>query len=501
MAGALLDAERKPDWRSIAANGLGSAIGSALGDAIVDSVRQADLARQQPQVFAGKPDSSIVSLFASRTEGVPRLADEFASSGSSPEMPDEASENARQAQKNWDRATTAYYGKKDYEAYVASLKAQAQQHANAERQRARQVEAEARKASREWMQTQLDHYGGMAPSEGSLLSAGNSTPTLINGSPTSAPRDEPSVLVRLLGGSAATELRRDLSPSQRAQIGGIQRLGTSLTAGGVFAGAVLPVAAAGAVAGVTPVVLAGVGGLAAAGRGVYALGTELAVNARLSGSLLTGASATYLGNAQSINSLLSNGTTLVLENTSGAMSPTNWVGSFEQRVANSALMESEIGALQRIGANNKTGSYWGDLRQAYQRAGGQVDFSHIEADIDFSRSASKQVMGGHFSSSPKLKIVHGTEEIGQNGSMRAQVELLASDGSFYPKTNGQGYSTMTPQTWSLAQAKGEMSLAWLNRSQVSGKVYQGSSSGVEFKFFEPNYTSVNLWRGYPEYTP
>lgn len=60
---------------------------------------------------------------------------------------------------------------------------------------------------------------------------------------------------------------------------------------------------------------------------------------------------------------------------------------------------------------------------------------------------------------------------------------------------------MTPLTWSLAQAKGEMSRAWLNRSLISGTTYQGESGGISFKFFEPNYKNVNLWRGYPEYTP
>lgn len=48
------------------------------------------------------------------------------------------------------------------------------------------------------------------------------------------------------------------------------------------------------------------------------------------------------------------------------------------------------------------------LEKAYQQARGQVDFAHIEADIDFSRVASKQVMGGHFSTSPRLNIVQGT---------------------------------------------------------------------------------------------
>ncbi|MCG5266616.1 hypothetical protein MCL27_16455, partial [Acinetobacter pittii] len=169
--------------------------------------------------------------------------------------------------------------------------------------------------------------------------------------------------------------------------------------------------------------------------------------------------------------------------------------------ANSVLINSEIAALQRIATNNKSDLYWGSLRRAYQDARGQIDFAHIEADIDFSRIASKQVMGGHFSTSPRLKIIEGTEQIGQNGSIRAKVELLTIDGNFYTKTNNGGYSSMTPLTWSLAQAKGEMSLAWLNRSLVSGKTYEGKSGGLSFKFFEPNYRNVNLWRGYPEYTP
>lgn len=66
----------------------------------------------------------------------------------------------------------------------------------------------------------------------------------------------------------------------------------------------------------------------------------------------------------------------------------------------STLVNSEIAALQRIGSNNQIVPYWGDLRQAYQKARGEVDFAHIEADIDFSRVANKQVMGGIFQLRP-----------------------------------------------------------------------------------------------------
>jgi hypothetical protein len=63
-------------------------------------------------------------------------------------------------------------------------------------------------------------------------------------------------------------------------------------------------------------------------------------------------------------------------------------------------------------------------------------------------------------------------------------------------------STLKPETWSFARAKGEMSLAFANRTSAnplnpSSSVYLGTSSGVNFKFFEPNGTSVQLWRGYP----
>ncbi|MDP9933668.1 hypothetical protein, partial [Variovorax paradoxus] len=168
--------------------------------------------------------------------------------------------------------------------------------------------------------------------------------------------------------------------------------------------------------------------------------------------------------------------------------------------ATSSLVDAEAIALRRIATNNAAGSPAAELRQAYQQARGQIDFAHIEADIDFTRTPAKQVIGGHFSNSPITKIVTGTESVGTNGSMYAQVELQASNGNWYPKTNNGGFSSLTPDTWSLARAKGEMSKAWLNRAAISNTTHVGSSSGINFKFFAPN-NNIPLWRGYPEFTP
>jgi hypothetical protein len=160
-------------------------------------------------------------------------------------------------------------------------------------------------------------------------------------------------------------------------------------------------------------------------------------------------------------------------------------------------LDQEIAAIRGMSSPRPASS----LRQAYQQARGQVDFAHIEADIDFTRPASKQVMGGHFSTSPNTQIVPGTESVGTNGSIFAKVELKAADGNWYSKTNNSGFSSLTPDAWSLARAKGEMSQAWLNRAAVPSKSYYvGTSSGVSFRFFPPAKTAP-LWRGYPEYTP
>lgn len=124
------------------------------------------------------------------------------------------------------------------------------------------------------------------------------------------------------------------------------------------------------------------------------------------------------------------------------------------------MVDAEASALQRIAANNRAGSPWADLRAAYQQARGQVDFAHIEADVKLNPNGTYSAKGGHFSTSPMVNIVPGTETVGANGSMRAQINLLGPDGNFYLKSNNGGYSSLTPDDWSLARAKGEMSQAF-----------------------------------------
>jgi hypothetical protein len=166
-----------------------------------------------------------------------------------------------------------------------------------------------------------------------------------------------------------------------------------------------------------------------------------------------------------------------------------------------ALVESEASALQRIAANNRAGSPWADLRQAYQQAKGQVDFAHIESDVVLNSSGGLQkAQGGHFSTSPLVDIIPGTESVGANGSIWAKVNLRGPDGNWYLKTNNKGFASLTPDSWSLAQAKGEMSQAFLGRTQLPNGSWMGTSSGVNFRFYAPT-KNVPLWRGFPEYTP
>ncbi|QBE65515.1 DUF6861 domain-containing protein [Pseudoduganella lutea] len=169
--------------------------------------------------------------------------------------------------------------------------------------------------------------------------------------------------------------------------------------------------------------------------------------------------------------------------------------------ANTALVDSEVSALQRMAANNRAGSPAADLRSAYQQAKGQVDFAHIEADVRLnSAGVLQKAQGGHFSTSPLVDIIPGTESVGANGSMWAKINLKGPDGNWYQKTNNNGFSSLTPDTWSLAQAKGEMSQAFLGRTQLPNGNWMGSSSGVDFRFYPPT-KNVPLWRGFPEYTP
>jgi hypothetical protein len=169
----------------------------------------------------------------------------------------------------------------------------------------------------------------------------------------------------------------------------------------------------------------------------------------------------------------------------------------------SVLVQAETSALQRIAANNRAPTPWADLRRAYQQARGQVDFAHIEADVKLNSAGHlAYAKGGHFSTSPDVRVVPGTVQVGANGVIRASVKLRGADGNYYLKTNAPaGRSSLTPDAWSLARAKGEMSSAFLDRIPGADGFDYGVSSGVRFKFIPPNKTTVLLWRGYPLYQP
>jgi hypothetical protein len=156
-------------------------------------------------------------------------------------------------------------------------------------------------------------------------------------------------------------------------------------------------------------------------------------------------------------------------------------------------LEQEIAAVRGMSSPLPMSS----LRQAYQEARGQIDFAHIEADVAFKSSGQIKAQGGHFSTSPQLQRIPGTETVASNGVIYGQVKLLGLDGNFYLKSNNGGFSSMTPDNWSLARAKGEMSQAWLSRSlDTVDQSWSGRSSGVDFMFYAPT-KKVPVWRGYP----
>jgi YD repeat-containing protein len=171
--------------------------------------------------------------------------------------------------------------------------------------------------------------------------------------------------------------------------------------------------------------------------------------------------------------------------------------SNESFVAKNARVSSEVSALERIAINNQVGTSNTSLSQAYQQAKGQLDFGHIEADVTFTATGKVKAQGGHFSASPNVQIVAGTESTYVNGVINAQVKVADSNGAFYMKNNSKnGMSTLTPNTWTVARAKGEMSVAFLNRSLGPDGRWYGVSSGVDFLFNGPQ-GSVKLWRGFP----
>ena len=46
-----------------------------------------------------------------------------------------------------------------------------------------------------------------------------------------------------------------------------------------------------------------------------------------------------------------------------------------------ASLADEVSALSNLGSKSSVGNNWETLRQAYQTARGQVDFTHIEAEL------------------------------------------------------------------------------------------------------------------------
>jgi hypothetical protein len=174
-------------------------------------------------------------------------------------------------------------------------------------------------------------------------------------------------------------------------------------------------------------------------------------------------------------------------------------GAANGNSAATSSVAAEIDALRRIAANNKAPSPAAELRRAYQQAKGDIDFAHVEGHVGYKPTTGEpMVTGGHFSSSPKVQMPQGVWERYPSGVVRAPVQVRGPDGEWMWKSNTQNaMSTLTPESWSLARAKGEMSKAFLARYTAPTAETFGESAGVRFQFHKPNGTSVLQWRGYP----
>lgn len=128
------------------------------------------------------------------------------------------------------------------------------------------------------------------------------------------------------------------------------------------------------------------------------------------------------------------------------------------------------------------------------------DVGKVTAPIDFDGhilrgeiKANGNVVGGHSLVSGEVRIIPGTESAANpQGVYRASIEVAdpANPGNWVPKTNGGGFSTMFPKTWSGDRIKVEVDAAYQNRV-ISGSKWTGiTPSGVKVEGFTSPKTTV-----------
>jgi hypothetical protein len=127
-----------------------------------------------------------------------------------------------------------------------------------------------------------------------------------------------------------------------------------------------------------------------------------------------------------------------------------------------------------------------------------IDWKHAGADVRQLPNGQWRATGGHDLNDPNLRTAPGTTPVtNANGTVTAQVEMQLPDGSWIPKSNNQGNSTLMPNSWTSQRVSSEVGAAFATQpTPGSTTSFVGSSpSGVRFQFVYDS--NLKIWRYWP----
>nr|WP_296231075.1 EndoU domain-containing protein [Pseudomonas sp. UBA4617] len=112
--------------------------------------------------------------------------------------------------------------------------------------------------------------------------------------------------------------------------------------------------------------------------------------------------------------------------------------------------------------------------------------------------ANGNVVGGHSTVTGDVRVIPGTESApNAKGVYSAKIEVAdpSNPGSFLPKTNNGGVSTMFPKSWSSDRIKVEVDVAFKNKT-ITGNKWTGTTpSGVKVEgYLNPKTTVIRSYR-------
>jgi len=152
------------------------------------------------------------------------------------------------------------------------------------------------------------------------------------------------------------------------------------------------------------------------------------------------------------------------------------------------------------GLQPKAGGNLAGLVEAEKNIALKEQASKITAPIDFDghivRAEVKpngNVVGGHSTVTGDVRVIPGTESApNAQGVYSAKIEVVnpSSPGSFLPKTNNGGVSTMFPKSWSADRIKVEVDAAFQSKTVIGNKWTGTTPSGVKVEGYLSPKTTV-----------